>query len=815
MPRRAPAEPIDHHYNISKLNRVFAATGIVLTVVFVGMVAEDYSRGWKRIQRAFSRIDARKARKTALGEERARLRAQMVEANRQLAAHRRELARLDRKLKDLSPQIYLADQQFKFTKASLDAQRYRYENALATAPRSASKQKRGLDELERELEARRLHLARLQRAETEAKAAQERLLARREEIQTSFEKLTVDYKNSLKRLTSLREDTIFKLRNSPILDMVNPSLRVQQVQLPDHFINVNFMRIPRIDRCETCHIGADRKGFDDPKLNVVFRSHPRQELMVGTESPHPYNLFGCSPCHGGRDRSTSFWSAGHSPEDPHEEARWTRALGWKFDRFNDTPILPMKYAEAGCYRCHSEETNFREAPTLDAGIKTIEDLGCWGCHRIEGLEKQHLPKVGPSLEKVASKVTREWATRWVMKPDSFRASTRMPQIFYLENFVNLSGPRPPTPAQKHMNEVGRIENDVMVNSIIAYLFDKSRHADVPPVAGTGDPARGQSLLSQRGCFGCHLADPDARRDLTGTYRQFGPNLAGIGSKASRDWIYRWILDPKAWNPDTKMPNLRLTPEDALDIAEYLSTLKAPPAFERTPLPATDAATLDRIAVYFQMADKTLLDAKAALAKMDLHSKQVYAGEKLISHYGCFACHAIPGFENAKPIGTELTEEGSKAVHLLDFGFIHLPHTRQDWFDMKLHNPRIFDRDHARGWEEKFRMPNFHLSQAERDRILTAILGFQELNASESARKRLSADEAAIERGRRIVKSHNCQGCHVIEGFGGSFRSVVADPSLAPPIIQGEGAKVQSDWLFSFLKAPKTGQIRPWLEVHMP
>ena len=44
---------------------------------------------------------------------------------------------------------------------------------------------------------------------------------------------------------------------------------------------------------------------------------------------------------------------------------------------------------------------------------------------------------------------------------------------------------------------------------------------------------------------------------------------------------------------------------------------------------------------------------------------------------------------------------------------------------------------------------------------------------------------------------------------------MADPSLAPPIIQGEGAKVQSDWLFAFLKAPKTGQIRPWLEVHMP
>lgn len=822
MPRKPPAEPIDHHYNIPKLNRVFAWTGILLTVVFIGMVVEDYSRGWKRIQRAFARIEAKKTRETALAERREvlggelqRLRAELQQANTELARRRGELRRLDARLKDLEPRIYLADQQFKFTKASLDAQRYRYERALETRSGSAPRQKRQFDELTADLDGKRLQLARLQKEEAEVKARHDALLARRRDVEASIEKLTADYRLARKRLGDLREDTIFKLRNAAILDMVNPSLRVQQVQLPEHFTDVNFMKIPKVDRCQTCHIAADRTGFEDPKQNVVFRTHPRLHLMIGSESPHPVALFGCSPCHGGRDRASSFWSAGHSPENPKEEARWTRAFGWKFDRFNETPVLPMKYTEAGCYRCHANETNFREAPTLDAGIKTIEELGCWGCHRIQGLENQNLPKVGPSLEKVASKVSRDWATRWVMEPRAFRASTKMPQFFYQENFVDVSGPKPPTPAQKHMNHVGRIENDVMVNSIVAYLFDRSRRADVPPVAGRGDAARGQTLLSQRGCFGCHLADPAARRDLAGTYRQFGPNLAGIGSKASRDWIYHWILDPKAWSPETKMPNLRLTPFEALDIAEYLSTLKAPPEFERAALPKTDPATLDRIALYFEMADKTLIDARAALAKMDVRAKEVYAGEKLIAHYGCFACHAIPGFENAKPIGTELTEEGSKAVHLLDFGFIHIPHTRHDWFQTKLANPRIFDRDHARGWEEKFKMPNFHLSQRERDQIVTAVLGFQELNASETARKRLSPEEEAIERGRRIVKNNNCLGCHVIEGFGGSFRSVVADPSLAPPIIQGQGAKVQSDWLFSFLKAPKTGQIRPWLEVHMP
>src|SRR5262249_24112198 len=148
-------------------------------------------------------------------------------------------------------------------------------------------------------------------------------------------------------------------------------------------------------------------------------------------------------------------------------------------------------------------------------------------------------------------------------------------------------------------------------------------------------------------------DPSAQRDLTGTYRQYGPNLAGIGSKASREWITQWILDPKAWNPDTKMPNLRPAPAEARDIAEYLSTLTSPPAFDQIPLPSTDPKVLDDIAFYFETATKTRYDARADLNRMDLHAKEVYAGEKLIAHYGCFACHAIPGFEDAKPIGTEL------------------------------------------------------------------------------------------------------------------------------------------------------------------
>ncbi|HEY7112496.1 MAG TPA: c-type cytochrome [Thermoanaerobaculia bacterium] len=822
MPRKPPAEPIDHHYNIPKLNRVFFAAGIALTVIFIGMVIADYSRDWKTIQRIFMRMDARKTREAALaarqkayGEERQKLLGDLRASRTEIAARQKQLDKLNEKLRDLNPRIYLADQQAKFAKASFDAALYKYEDALANKPKAAPGARKDLEKIRAELAAANQRLAERKREETQVNDEIKQITAKREEARASIERLSADFKLSRQKFESLKQDTLFKLRNSPILDMINPSLRVQQVQLPEHFNDVNFMRIPRVDRCATCHVAADRRGFEEVK-NAVFRTHPELNLMVGSESPHPYGSFGCTPCHGGRDRASSFWSAGHSPGNERQEVRWEKDFDWHFDRFNEMPILPMKYTEAGCYRCHADEANFPDAPRLDAGMKTVEALGCWGCHRIEGLEKQGLPRVGPSLEKIYSKIsTTDWATRWIMNPAAFRANTKMPTFFYLENFVNVSGPTPPTSAQQRMNAQGRVENDVMVNAIVAYLGAKSQRVKIEPAPGHGDPSRGEKLLASRGCFGCHLVDPNAQRDLVGTYRQFGPNLAGIGSKTSRDWIYRWILDPKAWNPDTKMPNLRLSNEDALDIAEYLSTLKASAAFEAMPIPRTDPATLDRMALYFEMATKTVFDAKADLAKMDLPAKEVYVGEKLIAHYGCFGCHQIPGFEDAKPIGTELTEEGSKAVHRLDFGFVHLPHTRQDWFRAKFENTRLFDRDRARGWEEKLKMPLFRFSPKELDDVTTAVLGFQKLNASAAAKKELNASEVAIERGRRIIKNHNCQGCHVLEGFGGSFRSLVADPSLAPPIIQGEGAKTQSDWLFAFLKAPKTGQIRPWLEVHMP
>ena len=71
---------------------------------------------------------------------------------------------------------------------------------------------------------------------------------------------------------------------------------------------------------------------------------------------------------------------------------------------------------------------------------------------------------------------------------------------------------------------------------------------------------------------------------------------------------------------------------------------------------------------------------------------------------------IDGFENGKPIGVELTHEGSKPLDKLDFGHIHsIGHNNYSWFEQKLANPRIFDRDKIVAPEDKSRMPNFYFT----------------------------------------------------------------------------------------------------------
>jgi ubiquinol-cytochrome c reductase cytochrome b subunit len=129
--------------------------------------------------------------------------------------------------------------------------------------------------------------------------------------------------------------------------------------------------------------------------------------------------------------------------------------------------------------------------------------------------------------------------------------------------------------------------------VLAHLTDEPPPRPPRPVSATdrgggqpvvGSPERGHTLYQTLHCAACHAAGP-ARE------------LAAFGSRVEPDWTREFLLTPRrlAWeSPDVRplarMPDYKLTPQEAADLAAYLDTRRAgspyPEPTLTTPLPAT-------------------------------------------------------------------------------------------------------------------------------------------------------------------------------------------------------------------------------------
>jgi cytochrome c2 len=815
---------------IDALNTLFAASSIGLLIVMGWMVYQDYSRGWKGYQGAFMRLEAAKTEVELAAAQAAidhavieQLQNQLQAAQADAEQHARDREETERRLRSLEAEHYRVDLEYRTLKSTYDAWKFDYEEARHAGSPGASRLQKEVEELERDLEAHRVRLLEIEKTTGEAEADLRAVIGRVEETRKKIEELTAGVERLRKKLEKVAPRGVMRvaiaLLNAPLMDFVAPTFKIQQVVLDRVPIDINFTRIPRADRCQTCHLAADRAGFEEDA--PPFRSHPKLNLFVGGSSPHPLDRFGCTPCHAGRDRAVDFAYAVHIPDSADQKAAWERAYAWKRDHYWEHPMLQRSRTEAGCLKCHQGVVMVPEAPALNHGISIIDRYGCFGCHKMRGWEDRE--KVGPTLTRVASKTTADWLARWIANPKEFRPSTRMPRFFGLQN--NLE----PGDAEREAAEI---------HGIVAYLTAKGETVTYPQLPGRGDARRGERLVKTVGCMACHAIEkdelaPDATRardrleapDPIAWERRFGPDLSRVGSKLRPEWIFRWVQDPKSYDPKTRMPDLRLTTEEALDVTAYLMTLQDAGGTGPAPRPEARDQTL-RLYLTQRMTPD---DAQSRLAGMSEREKDVLLGEKTIQRYGCFGCHLIPGFEKTPPIGTDLSEEGSKHPDLLFFGFVKVEHTAPAWFYQKLKSPRSFDEGKMAAFYDRLRMPQFDFTDEQAARVTLVLQGLTKEKVPLESVRRLTPRDDAVEAGRRLVRENNCKGCHIIEGAGGAIRESIARnlvaegrsedeaqataASFAPPILDGEGDKVQPGWLFKFLKAPST--IRPWLAVRMP
>jgi len=601
--------------------------------------------------------------------------------------------------------------------------------------------------------------------------------------------------------------------------------------------------------CSPCHQGNGRATTSVEKAHGTYEHwlwplFARQNVEAGCQSCHSADMVltvnevgwtlsegkdlfrqrGCVGCH-------RYEGYDKEPED-------ILSIGQQIKQLEQEKKENLKQANDLMKQADAAETNDAANRLNDRAValkvtNSKLDLRIVQLDRTTKSLLQDMKKVGPNLKDVRLKLNKNWIPVWLKKPTDFRPTTKMP------NF--------------------RLD-DEQIQSISAYLW-QSGLTDTVPKHNAGNAAHGKELIESRGCLACHsIGEGDQMQGGT-----FAANLTRVGEKDNYDYLVRWVhnarertrpyclYEKKDIGPEdykrkglpfvfdlehsrcpndghelqvqnmTVMPSLRLSQQDAEDVASYLVTLK-----KREPSSYPDASFMD-------------------------DPKLKAEGKRWIQNFGCAGCHEISGLEDEGRIGTELTFEGSKPVERLDFALLtevaerggsepitdpedlaRLPegpakapwYDHKGFFEHKLAEPNIWDKGKIKSEAEKLRMPNLHLTKAQIQALTTFLLGSQENPLPLDYQYRPLDYRRDIQEGWWVVKKYNCMGCHqLIPGQKTvlmSLKRYEGAQEQLPPKLLTEGARVNPEWMLHFLGNPALSDkdtnrngVRSYLQVRMP
>ncbi len=255
------------------------------------------------------------------------------------------------------------------------------------------------------------------------------------------------------------------------------------------------------------------------------------------------------------------------------------------------------------------------------------------------------------------------------------------------------------------------------------------HQDDLPQAPRLD--RGRQLLVRFDCIACHKIAGIERPAM------LGPDLTDIGTKVSREWLYKWLKEPRTITDadgnqtvdgvdagEPQMPTFRLTDAELRELSAYLSAQHAHP-FQPYHFDPRLVATLSKRA---DVADQ---------------------GEARFRQMFCSTCHSLAVTRAGETtliggdIGPELTKIGSKV--------------NPDWLVAWLRNPQQY-LPHSQ-------MPRYEWSDTD----LYEVTQYMETKLTDpsllSDVPRLSPPtKTEIDAGRRLFIDKGCASCHVIEGL---------------------------------------------------
>ena len=273
------------------------------------------------------------------------------------------------------------------------------------------------------------------------------------------------------------------------------------------------------------------------------------------------------------------------------------------------------------------------------------------------------------------------------------------------------------------------EQPVLPTHFIEASCGTCHQSDLPQ---TPQLARGRQLLAELNCQGCHKMQGIERPAM------LGPDLSSIGTKVSREWIYKWLKEPRTivdkdgnvtvngyeTEEEPRMPKFRLTETELRALTAYLGVQKAKP-----------------IAPY--------RISPAVVAAWSKNPELISQGELRFRQMFCTTCHSLAVTRAGETkliggdIGPELTKVGSKV--------------NPDWLIAWLRDPE--------GYLPHTRMPRYGWSDEDLYKVsqyITTKLVDSDLLSD--VPKLDPPTDAEIQLGRRVFTEKGCASCHVLEGL---------------------------------------------------
>lgn len=215
-------------------------------------------------------------------------------------------------------------------------------------------------------------------------------------------------------------------------------------------------------------------------------------------------------------------------------------------QFLDLVRYLMEIASTGVARTQPEHS--RGGGTISdelQGLILLEEFNCEVCHRDETVLNLVPVKRAPDLAWSSGRIDPRYVEQFIGDPLNVKPGTTMPDV---------------------MSSLPKDERRTAAKEIRHYLASLSDRSFVYQQTEDKAEVRGRELFHSIGCVACHSPRGETDRELL---PESSVPLGLIEKKYNVDGLVDFLKNPHAVRPSGRMPDMRLTHWEAVDISHYL------------------------------------------------------------------------------------------------------------------------------------------------------------------------------------------------------------------------------------------------------